>query len=196
MKVIILFICLIVILLCLCIKKPVEKFSNIEEKCDVYLISNKDDMSQEYKDKMNYLPLNPNDKVVRFNHSGNEDIIPDRTDIAVFRNNKHHYWGHKNRIWKNLRNSEVLLLGRNKNTESSIKELEKNNNKVKIVEYGTIDNKTESSGKIAINYLLDKDYIDKIYLIGFDFYKGVNNWHNFKAEENFVNNHSKNIIHL
>lgn len=168
----------------------------MKEKCDVYLISNKKDMSQEYKDKMNNLALNPNDKVVRFNHSGNDDIIPDRTDIAVFRNNKYNYWGHKNPIWKNLRNSEVLLLGRNKNTDSSIKELENNNNKVQIVEYGTVNSKTESSGKIAISYLLNKDYIDKIYLIGFDFYKGANNWHNFKAEENFVNDHSKKIIQL
>ena len=42
--------------------------------------------------KINNLPLNPNDKVVRFNHSGNEDIIQDRTDIAVFRNNNTFYW--------------------------------------------------------------------------------------------------------
>lgn len=196
MKIVILLITLITLLLviCLCSRKPVENFSN--KKCNVYLISNKNDITTEYKNKINNLAINPNDKVIRFNHSGNDDILNGRTDIAVFRNNKYNYWGNGKPIWKNLRNSEVLLLGKNKNTNLAIKDLESRNNSVEVVNYDKVDKKTESSGKIAINHLLNKDYIDKIYLVGFDFYKGVNNWHNFKSEENFVNNHKDKIIQL
>ena len=196
MKVIIVLIILITLLLaiCLCSRKSVENFSN--KKCNVYLISNKSDITTSYKKKINNLAINPNDKVVRFNHSGNDGILNGRTNIAVFRNNKYNYWGNGKPIWKNLQNSEVLLLGKNKNTNLAIKDLESRNNSVEVVDYGKVDKKTESSGKIAINHLLNKDYIDKIYLVGFDFYKGVNNWHNFKSEENFVNNHKDKIIQL
>ena len=199
MKSVVILILLIIIFLYL--HKNKEQFQN--QKCNVYLISNKSNITSSYKKKINNLAINPNDKVVRFNHSGNDDILPNRTDIAVFRNNKYNYWGNGKPIWKNLQNSEVLLLGKNKNTNLAIKDLEKKNNKVEVINYekvkftenNKVNNKTESSGKIVINHLQNKDYIDKIYLIGFDFYKGVNNWHNFKAEENFVNS-NPNVIQL
>ena len=175
-------------------KKNQEHFIN--NKCDVYLISNKSDIKNQYINKINKIKIKSNDKVVRFNHSGNPNIFPHKTDIAVFRNNKYNYWGNGKPIWKNLNNKEAFLLGTNKNTQNIKKELESKNNIVEIINYDKINNKTESSGKIVINHLLNKNDIDKIYLVGFDFYKGVNNWHNFKNEETFVNKHKNKIIHL
>ena len=185
---------LFIIILFIYLYKKQENFIN--NKCDVYLISNKSDIKNQYINKINKIKIKSNDKVVRFNHSGNPNIFPHKTDIAVFRNNKYNYWGNGKPIWKNLNNKEVFLLGTNKNTQNVKEELESKNNRVEIINYDKIYNKTESSGKIVINHLLNKNDIDKIYLVGFDFYKGVNNWHNFKNEETFVNNHKNKIIQL
>ena len=47
-----------------------------------------------------------------------------------------------------------------------------------------------------INYFLKNPNINKIFLVGFNFYEGITNWHNFQNEKDFVKKNSKKIIQL
>ena len=190
----------LVILLNLKKKNNFEKF-NIENfnsnfNYNVYLIANNNKLEKHYITKINSIKLNKNDKIVRFNHSQNPNIFNNQTDICVFRNNKYHYHGKNTLIWKKTKNKEVILLGKNKNTENTIKFFKNNNNKIRIVNYSKVNGKTESSGKIMINYFLENPNINKIFLVGFNFYEGITNWHNFQNEKDFVKKNSKKIIQL
>lgn len=191
---IILLILFLVILLNLK-KKNIEKFNN-NLNYNVYLIANNNKLEKKYITKINSINLNGNDKIVRFNHSQNPKIFNNQTDICVFRNNKYHYHGRNTSIWEKTRNKEVILLGKNKNTQNTIKFFKNNNNKIRIVNYSKVNGKTESSGKIMINYFLKNPNINKIFLVGFNFYEGITNWHNFQNEKDFVKKNSKKIIQL
>ena len=190
---IIIFLSLLLILLNLNKKQKQEKFST---KHNVYLISNKPDLNSDYIKKVNSLKLNANDKVVRFNHSGNPQILDGRTDIAILRNNDKSYWGYKSNMWNNLTNKEIILLGKNSNTEKCIFEGDKKGNNVKVVNYDKVEGKTESSGKLGINYFLKDSNVNKIYLIGFTFYDGKVNWHNFKKEKEILKEHPEKIVQI
>lgn len=176
-------------------KKNIEKFNN-NLNYNVYLIANNNKLEKKYITKINSINLNGNDKIVRFNHSQNPKIFNNQTDICVFRNNKYHYHGRNTSIWEKTRNKEVILLGKNKNTQNTIKFFKNNNNKIRIVNYSKVNGKTESSGKIMINYFLKNPNINKIFLVGFNFYEGITNWHNFQNEKDFVKKNSKKIIQL
>ena len=193
-----LFIILLILFLIILLnfkKKNIEKFNN-NLNYNVYLIANNNKLEKKYITKINSINLNGNDKIVRFNHSQNPKIFNNQTDICVFRNNKYHYHGKNTSIWKKTRNKEVILLGKNKNTENTIKFFKNNNNKIRIVNYSKVNGKTESSGKIMINYFLKNPNINKIFLVGFNFYEGITNWHNFQNEKDFVKKNSKKIIQL
>ena len=194
LMILILLIIFLVILLNLKKKNNIEKFNNLNY--NVYLIANNNKLEEKYITKINSIKLNENDKIVRFNHSQNPNIFNNQTDICVFRNNKYHYHGKNTSIWKKTKNKEVILLGKNKNTENTIKFFKNNNNKISIVNYSKINGKTESSGKIMINYFLENPNINKIFLVGFNFYEGITNWHNFENEKYFVKKNSKKIIQL
>ena len=174
----------------------VNIIENYKNKYNVYLISNKPDLKFDYIQKINSLNLNSNDKIVRFNHSGNPTIFPARTDIAVFRNNKNSYWGYKKPIWDNLKNKEIILLGTNKITKKCIKEGTLKNNKVEVIEYKFIEGKTESSGTQIIKHFIKNNSINKIYLVGFTFYDNKINWHNFKKEKEILTKYPNKVIQL
>ena len=171
-------------------------FENFSEKYNVYLISNKPDLDENYLNKVNSLQLNKNDKIIRFNHSQNGNIFNNKTDILFLRNNSHSYWGYKKPIWHNLKNKEIILLGKNGNTSKCKREGENNGNNVKVVDYGKIGGKTESSGSLGIKYFLQDINVNKIYLIGFTFYDGIVNHHNFKREREILKKYPEKIIQI
>ena len=163
---------------------------------NVYLISNNSKLSTKYINKINSKKLNSKDKVVRFNHSGNPNIFPNRTDVGVFRNNSRYYWGYDKKIWKDFKNKEIIFIGKNKNFDNCLLREKKRNNKVELIGFEKINNKTESSGTTAIKHYLKNPNVDKIYLIGFTFYNGKVNWHNFKKEKEILKKYPEKIIQL
>lgn len=168
-------------------------FENFSEKYNVYLISNKPDLDENYLNKVNSLQLNKNDKIIRFNHSQNGNIFNNKTDILFLRNNSHSYWGYEKPIWYDLKNKEIIFLGKNKNTQKCKFEAISRGNKVRVVDYGKIMGKTESSGSLGIKYFLEHKDVDKIYLIGFTFYDGIINHHNFKREREILKKYPEKI---
>ena len=180
------------------IKNKNERFMNynFNDKYNVFLISNKKDLKPEYIDYINKITPGNKDKIVRFNLSHNPKILFGETDIAVFRNNKYHYHGYNYPLWKSIKNKDIILLGRNKTTNETVFFFKNNNNKVKILDYDKVNGKTESSGKIMINYFLENEKINKIYLIGFDFYNQQINWHNFKNEKKILKKYPNKIKQL
>jgi hypothetical protein len=170
-----------------------ENFTNTK---NVYLISNNSKLTDEYIKKINNINLNHSDKVVRFNHSGNPNIFKNQTDIAFFRNNSESYWGYKLPIWNNLHNKDIVLLGKNPKTDICKSDAEKRGNNVSILDYNKVEGKTESSGTQAIKYFSNDKNINKIYLVGFTFYDGKVNWHNFEREKEILNKYPNKVIQL
>jgi|TARA_Y100000389_G_C17355972_1_gene461091 hypothetical protein len=184
---------LVILFICTNLKNSFERFS---QKYNVYLISNKPNLKSDYIQKVNSIKPSNNDKIVRFNHSQNGNIFNDKTDILFLRNNSHSYWGYKKPIWYKLKNKEIILLGSNRNTEKCKREGNNNGNSVKVVDYGKIMGKTESSGSLGIKYFLEDKNVDKIYLIGFTFYDGIVNHHNFKKERKILDKYPEKIIQI
>lgn len=184
---------LVILFICINFKNRFERFS---QKYNVYLISNKPNLKSDYIQKVNSIKPSNNDKIVRFNHSQNGNIFNDKTDILFLRNNSYSYWGYKKPIWYKLKNKEIILLGSNRNTEKCKKEGNNNGNSVKVLDYGKIMGKTESSGSLGIKYFLEDNNVDKIYLIGFTFYDGIVNHHNFKKEREILDKYPEKIIQI
>ena len=87
-----------------------ENLSN-KNTYNVYLISNKPNLSSNYIKKVNSLQLNKNDKIIRFNHSQNGNIFKNKTDILFLRNNSHSYRGYEKPIWYDLKNKRNHIFG-------------------------------------------------------------------------------------
>ena len=165
------------------------------QKYNYYLIANNKNLTIDYIKKINKINLTQNDKIIRFNHCSNLNIFSGKTDCISIRSNARYYWGINSSFVQQVNGVKMFLLGINPTTNNVITYFRLKNNEIEIINYTKNDyNKTDSSGKQIIDYLLKQNNVDKIYLVGFDFYKGITtNAHNFSIEKKRVLSY-KNII--
>ena len=174
---------------------------------NIYLIANNSSLDNKWCLNMNSkIVPNKNDLIIRFNHGALLSLFNGRTTHVLFRSDNVGFQGLSNYRIKNklfLRNKDSINFGliyyphENIKRQQELIHIQKINN-IKINTIIPITNdikkltgKSPSSGFATIIYLLKTYPKSNIYLMGFNFYNGANNWHNFNKEIQVINNLQK-----
>ena len=174
----------------------------------IFLIANNTNIYyNKIKKFNNTFIIDDNDKIIRFNDCKQLNILNGKTTDVIFRCSNNGFQGIDNNfminnkyirhIKKNINISMIMwvdepLSSQNKKI-SEMKKIQKYNN-IKIhniiplsKDNKKITGKSPSSGFAVLLYYLKKFNDAEIILLGFTFYNGVNNWHNFAGEIYFIN---------
>ena len=163
---------------------------------NIFLIANNHNLTPQYISYINTIKLSDRDIIVRFNHCENQEIFNGKTNAIALRSNGSLYWGNHINYVKTQHNKVIYLLGKNKDTSSTINHFTKQGCIVKILNYFRNDyNKTDSSGKQIIDYFRNANSKNKIFLIGFDFHREQKCIaHNFTKEREKILTYNNVII--
>jgi len=171
----------------------------------IFLIANNRNISKDWVNNMNKnIKIQDDDYIVRFNCGKLLNLFNGKTTHFLFRGDKVGFQGinndykienrHISKIKNNINFGVIVYTDEKKNSRivKDIQRVEKRNNiKIKtIIPMGqsikNLTGKSPSSGFITLLHYLKNFPKAEIYLMGFTFYNGVNNWHNFSGEINFV----------
>ena len=170
----------------------------------IFLVANNQNLNNNWCNRMNKIfILNNDDIVIRFTKLALFNLFYGVTNEYYIRSGNNNIYNglinyklQNNYIINNKNNIKIKLIisnnNKNKNKNDIIKINNINNIKINnilyIDELRNLLKSSPSSGFIVLLDCIKKYPNSQIYLMGFNFYNGIINWHNFNKEYKFIIN--------